>query len=166
MASGHVQRHLEAIGEMQAGYAMRLEAQKIIGLGVAAVPQLIRSLGDASPVAWRYYASLSLLPTDLLGSLYDIGDSAAGQLQQATIGDVADYCLRMISGRDMGYHSYDSPVSQRAAIERWHEWYRACRNAERGSDVSATPPNAWQESKPCGIVSPCRCAGSRVGLEP
>ncbi len=84
---------------------------------------LIEMGREAGPALQELLADDSGTPYDYMGSLTFLSSSwrpANLELHVATIGDMADYALRVIYRTDVGYRSHLSEEQRRGAIGRWH----------------------------------------------
>jgi len=84
---------------------------KLIEAGRESAPLLLLLLGDHTPTDIEYRGTLAFGR-----SVWTVGDI---RVRAATVGDIADYALRMIYGTDPGYRSYKDPEEREEAVRKW-----------------------------------------------
>jgi hypothetical protein len=87
----------------------------LIELYPDSVPHLLAALKDNTQTSVSYFDKLTWRRG---------GDTvpADAEMRVATIGDIADYALRMIYDTDVGYRSYLTTQEREAAIARWDDY--------------------------------------------
>ncbi len=88
--------------------------QSLIEAGPAAAPVLIGLLEDDTMTPFTYHQQME----------FSLSVLSYGEERQATIGDLADYALRVIFDIDAGYRSYLEQVDRESAIAKWKQLAR------------------------------------------
>ena len=116
LRAGHLElRGLRCIKDGEPYHLCRL-----VDMGSKSAPVLIEMLHDETPLEITYYEMLEF------SFIHNYGTTDITVKERvATIGDLADYALRVIfEEHDVGYRSYHRPDKRKEAISKWKKIVR------------------------------------------
>lgn len=114
---GEAQRHVDRLtaDDFKPGprclFGEPYHARALIDLGPDAAEDVMQLLKNEAPIPFSYHERLTFGPNELHDSAY--------RERQATIGDLGDYILQEIFGRDVGFRSR---LSRRERDQKRQEW--------------------------------------------